>query len=341
MVTTCTVVQICYKSILLVLTKTPGRWKTVLVVVTLLKGHRLIPGFNSLMLGGHLKLTNHWTSYDLSSPSWFLQTSITRTHTLIKHNAAVSQVIKNNRLLKQYSLTYIKSLPECVPWKMSKLSPSHLYKAQKKEERTPALYSTRKEQSCSWIELSGCLEHGKAELVSICTRTTCWVTRSPASVKSSRLLLWLNAPCHHLHATSWFIPQQQDVENVRLRCIQQDAGGKHVDMCKFSCSVFTSSDLVTFQLCTVHIRTYRRAHSLSVSRSRHHKECQSRLKDEVKMSYVPEQSVTFAALSIWYHSAGREPWKASVSILLLWKCILLSDYLHFRNTCIYPKSIFD
>lgn len=134
MVTTCTVVQICYKSILLVLTKTPGRWKTVLVVVTLLKGHRLIPGFNSLMLGGHLKLTNHWTNYDLSSPSWFLQTSITRTHTLIKHNAAVLQVIKNNRLLKQYNLTYIKSLPECVPWKMSKLSPSHLYKVQKKRE---------------------------------------------------------------------------------------------------------------------------------------------------------------------------------------------------------------
>lgn len=222
MVTTRTVVQICYKSILLVLTKTPGRWKTVLVVVTLPKGHRLIPGFNSLMLGDHLKLTNHRTSYDLSSPSWFLQTSIPQTHTLIKHNAAVSQVIKNNRLLKQSDLTYIKSLPECVPWKMSKLSPSHLYKVQKEEEeeRTPALYSTRKEQSRSWIELSGCLEHGKAELVSICTRTTCWVTRSPASVKSSRLLLWLNAPCHHLHATSWFIPQQQDVETVRLRCIQ-------------------------------------------------------------------------------------------------------------------------
>lgn len=145
MVTTCTVVQICYKSILLVLTKTPGRWKTVLVVVTLLKGHRLIPGFNSLMLGGHLKLTNHWTSYDLSSPSWFLQTSITWTHTLIKHNAAVSQVIKNNRLLKQYNLTYIKSLPECVPWKMSKLSPSHLYKVQKR----------RRENSCTLFYKKG------------------------------------------------------------------------------------------------------------------------------------------------------------------------------------------
>lgn len=77
-------------------------------------------------------------------------------------------------------------------WELS--NPEPIPSVHNKKKRAPAIYSTIKEQSCSWMELSGCVERRKAELVSICTRTTCWVTRSPASVKSSRLLLWLTLP---------------------------------------------------------------------------------------------------------------------------------------------------
>lgn len=105
----------------------------------------------------------------------------------------------------------------------------------KKKKNTPSIYSTIKEQSCSWVELSGCAARRKAELVSICTRTTCWVTRSLASVKSSRLLLWLTLPAttSTLHHDLFRDSEDSGTERLRLRDAWHWSPGeeKHVDKC--------------------------------------------------------------------------------------------------------------
>lgn len=87
---------------------------------------------------------------------------------------------------------------------------------------------------------------------------------------------------------------------------------------------YPCSDLVTVihvQYMYARTSTLTHTHSLPVSRLRHHKECQSRPKDEELCAWA---DCNLCCLSIWYHSVWREPWDASVPIVPLWTCIPMS-----------------
>lgn len=177
--------QIFHKSILLVLTKTRGRCKTALVLVTSPWGRWLIPGFNSLMPSDRLRWTNGSAMTSALFPDFFKQVS----H---KHRTIFDLKVT---VWGGYSAKIFDANTHMMWENDSELSSlSNLYKNKTKERNNYYNFYAIKKQSCPWIELSGCLECRKAELVSIWTRTTCWATRSRASVKSSRLLLWLTLP---------------------------------------------------------------------------------------------------------------------------------------------------
>lgn len=216
--------QICYKSILLLLTKTQGRWKTVLVVVTSLRGRRLIPGFNSLMPSNHLRLTNHWPSHDFSSLFWVSQVSLKHSLFFIR-----SQVISVKSELHQVFNTYTHTLWE-NDWKLSNPNLSHLY--------------TIKKNSCNLFYNKGTVvllnralgmcwgQKGRVSFNLYSDYLLSYQIPSEREVKQTASLT--HAACHHLHAASWFIPWQQDVGYLRLRRVLQDAwhwspgGGIHV-----------------------------------------------------------------------------------------------------------------
>lgn len=64
-------------------------------------------------------------------------------------------------------------------------------------------------------------------------------------------------------------------------------------------------------MCTVHTCMQWHSHRLPVSRSRPHKECQSRLRDEELCAWVV---CDLCCLFIWYRSERREPWDASSTL---------------------------
>lgn len=170
----------------------------------------------------------------------------------------------------------------------------------------------------------GCVECRKAELVSIWTRTTCWVTRSLASVKSSRLLLWLTLPAttstlHHdlFHDSKMLVKMKMcSASGLTLITWRNTRTASTPTACRC---------LVTF----LYVQ-YKHAHTVQTA-------CLSVASGIIKSvragrkkrSYVVQLSVTFAVCP--YDITQRAGNQVSVPILPLRACIPVSIcYLEAR-----------